>query len=106
MSDWIDRNKLIDILEAEEIEFNRLGQEAFVPSDKTHYFGEACGVYRAIVRVEQCDAIDAVEVVRCKDCMWYGNDELDKPHWCQFHGRMTLNDDFCSDGEKRKCQST
>lgn len=57
-----------------------------------------------------CDAptVDAVEVVRCKDCKsWeqYNACDGSKPHRCMnlnaiFHMR-TAPDDFCSYGERR-----
>lgn len=49
--------------------------------------------------------IDAVPVVRCKDCKnWAGNgaviDEL--PHWLPCKGEMRQPDWFCSDGERQE----
>ena len=46
-------------------------------------------------------SMDAVEVVRCKDCKFY-EPELDwwKCSWCKAHDHETLDDDFCSRGEK------
>lgn len=40
--------------------------------------------------------VDAVEVVRCKDCMWY--DECD---WCFFSVGYIPPDGYCSYGERR-----
>ena len=48
-------------------------------------------------------SVDAVEVVRCRDCKWFGKigcainivDESDKPH----------EDDFCSRAERRTDES-
>jgi hypothetical protein len=64
-------------------------------------------VRRAILRFEPEAAyilngvrkVDAVEVIRCKDCKWW------KTPACYFHspGRCIprLENDFCSDGERR-----
>lgn len=40
--------------------------------------------------------VDAVEVVRCKDCKWYSDD-----YCCQF-GDDYGDDWYCADGERRE----
>ena len=54
--------------------------------------------------------LDAVDVVRCEDCVnaqydcmvrrITGNGETLKVYWCD--GREVLGDDFCSRGERRE----
>ena len=61
-----------------------------------------------------CDApaVDAVEVVRCKDCVNMGNrPPLPKGYredcgWCVMNGHAVLPEDFCSNGETadEKCR--
>ena len=59
--------------------------------------------------LDNLPTVDAVEVVRCKDCKhWKLIDGLN-PHWeCQIfyglheYGYLTGADDFCSYGERRK----
>lgn len=55
--------------------------------------------------------INAVEVVRCKDCMWYtiarlkkdGTDDLRcKRSYCALWGNYLKPDYFCADGERRE----
>lgn len=55
--------------------------------------------------------IDAVEVVRCKDCIWYEiyqlkkdgtDDRRYKPSYCASLGYQTRPDWFCGDGERRE----
>ena len=48
-----------------------------------------------------CDAptVDAVPVVRCKDCLWRHDDS--SPTWLPCMGRETPDDWFCADGERR-----
>lgn len=55
-------------------------------------------------------AVDAVEVVRCKDCKfyetgveYYGGGTKDV---CRFLKRQTQEDDFCSYGERRADDAT
>ena len=54
--------------------------------------------------VECAPTVDAVEIVRCKDCRWYKFETwADKPY-CAF-GRTwqdTDEDDFCSHGERKE----
>ena len=63
-------------------------------------------VYRAL---NDLPTVDAVPVVRCKDCkFWnkgkllYGSDLCN----CKAHGGYFLPDDFCSDGERREENET
>ncbi len=45
--------------------------------------------------------VDAVEVVRCKDCKEWEYDE-NFSGWCAMWRRRTLGDHFCSYGERRQ----
>ena len=46
--------------------------------------------------------VDAVEVVRCKDCKHCSQNTPDGLHWCDEHEVGSLmDDDFCSYGERR-----
>ena len=49
--------------------------------------------------LEDVERVDAVEVVRCRDCKWYQPD-VDK--WCGYFECMGFEpDDFCSQGERK-----
>lgn len=67
--------------------------------------------YRAMKRaeafVEEMPAVDAVEVVRCKDCLNCGmkasikyDGYRDDVRLCMLHGIAVLPDDYCSGGVK------
>lgn len=45
-----------------------------------------------------CDAptVDAVEVIRCKDCQ-----QMLQKGWCSLHNTPMAQEDFCSYGERR-----
>ena len=45
--------------------------------------------------LNNCPTVDAVEVVRCKDC-WKSDDGL-----CSYHFKNVPGKDFCGDGERR-----
>lgn len=58
--------------------------------------------------IDKLPTVDAVEVVRCKDCKsWEQYNACDgtKPHRCMNHDaifyKRTAPDDFCSYGERR-----
>lgn len=61
--------------------------------DRVHV-GEPGGARRLIA---EAPAVDAVPVVRCKDCE-FGQ----KPTVCERLGTVVLPNDFCSDGIRRK----
>ena len=60
----------------------------------------------------QAPTIDAVSVVRCRECKWYGgdgweSDESRRRHWCnrvsEWGKCIHVNaDDYCSYGERRE----
>lgn len=59
--------------------------------------------------IEKTPTVDAVEVVRCKECtsccLWYPEKQAGKeaiPGWyCKEYKRYRRPDDFCSYGERR-----
>ena len=51
------------------------------------------------VKVEDASDADVVEVVRCKDCRYCGNDEMFDEMWCD--GKRVSADWFCADGERK-----
>lgn len=72
--------------------------------------GVADGFLLARDDVKQAPTIDAVEVVRCKDCRWF-NDRLKRdgaednryaPSICTLHGRPHSNTYFCANGEVKE----
>lgn len=50
--------------------------------------------------VANAPTIDAIEVVRCKDCKYY-DDECPYPV-CNYHEDNVKETDFCSRGERRE----
>lgn len=81
---------------------------------------ETAVFYRALhEEVEQAKTVDAVEVVRCKDCKYAA--EIENPYikdfcvpgvkWCKacrgdtsqgFSESIVLPDDFCNEGERKE----
>ena len=48
--------------------------------------------------IADAPTVDAVEVVRCKDCKWYNRNEDIMPQSgsCEFHEMVKMDWDFCS----------
>ena len=54
-------------------------------------------------RIDRAPTVDAVQVVRCKDCRFLGDENIGLHDCDHFRGPMRVElDDFCSYGE-RKC---
>lgn len=56
-------------------------------------------VFEAVkIALEKAPTVDAVEVIRCKDCKWYNRDEFIMPQSgsCEFHETVKMDWDFCS----------
>lgn len=59
------------------------------------------GFNDGIAEVEEAPAVDAVEVVRCKDCIHYEKTMLYSECWHEL-GMINVYDDcYCSRGERR-----
>lgn len=78
---------------------------------ETHLDNLADGFTEADRIIRKIPTVDAVEVVRCKDCKYYCQDkingaicrhpELDYDIECYDHWINTNPDDFCSYGERK-----
>ena len=70
--------------------------------DKTKGYNtlkERMGLEVAIADLGDMPTVDAVEVVRCKDCK--GSKKLTTCYFCRISGMTHEADDFCSWGERR-----
>lgn len=73
-------------------------------TDKLIY---ASAARRAILReeprlaycIDNIKGVEAVEVVRCRECGLYGDGRYNQ-HYCTLSGIPTDGDDFCSYGER------
>lgn len=51
--------------------------------------------------IDEAPTIDAVEIVRCKDCINNDANCSGEENWCYKFGYVVDDDDFCSYGEKQ-----
>ena len=95
----IDADAVYKILESCEI------RKATIGNPLTDWeYGYTCGIERAEDEIECATTVDAVPVIRCKDCKHYYADPWGYGN-CVFEGgvsRRTKTSDFCSWGERRK----
>ena len=72
----------------------------------TEYDESGCGVdYKAVPVdvINQAPAVDAIEVVRCKDCIHCGRSPFGYSPtmgWCKLRGEHRRYDYFCASGAK------
>ena len=67
-----------------------------MPND---YYGDLC-IGDALKEIDDAPTIDAVPVVRCRECKHYQTDVLFNHNYCC--GRRRKPDDYCSYGERRE----
>ena len=77
--------------------------DALLSTENQHYAILADEMYVTVRRVELMPTIDAVPVVRCKDCKHSLKDDLFRTRWCQKPGHVKEVKDefFCADGERK-----
>ena len=94
---------------------NRIAEIKKIYCDGCDNYGgvkcRACWVDDAMCLIDDATTVDAVEVVRCKDCKYYFQDEiygeicrhpeLDFEIECYDHWINTKPEDFCSYGERK-----
>lgn len=51
-----------------------------------------------IIDIEHAPPVDAVPVIRCRDC----NEYQQNFHWCKLHDGEMQPTDYCSYGERRE----
>ena len=90
-----NEKRLIDANDALEVLCNYCGVEGCCPEG-------GCAEYQKISKIP---TVDAVEVVRCKDCRkchpWEAPNGA-TGYECDYHGEDVKLDDFCSYGERRE----
>lgn len=79
--------------------------EAFETDTDMQRWDSGCWIrYKMFERaIKAAPTIDAVEVVRCKECRFGHIDHcLGQTCWiCGFTGRVTIGDGYCNEGVKR-----
>ena len=86
-----------------------LAAERYTVAHEAHGMGtvvwseDLISVSNALDTVRSIPAVDAVEVVRCRECECYPKDfDEDSWNWCCGIGDDTKPNDFCSQGQRRE----
>lgn len=64
---------------------------------------EGAAIFRCICQLDDAPTVDAVPVVRCRDCKrWQRHSEVNRDYGdCRRYSSTMRYDDFCSQGERR-----
>lgn len=79
------------------IDGDKLLKDLYVPFCYTDDDNLGWAYLKVEKAVREQSSIDAVEVVRCKDCEHYCDDE-----WCDINEAYFEEDDFCSYGKRKE----
>lgn len=101
MTDLISKSALVDRLSDEAVNA-KAKEESSCANATTYYAGIKCGFWNAAIIADNFPTIDAIPVVRCKDCKhsesWYSNRRRCFL-WCET-GSSVWDDGYCSYGER------
>ena len=70
--------------------------ELLLVSDKAYD-----AVHAVIERINNAPTVDAVEVVRCKDCRFFEDEDYYGNCYCEEWGNITNANGYCHDAERR-----
>ena len=90
----IDKDALIKSMKSHTVEDNGLTND--------YKAGLTDSIRAAVALAENASTIDALPVVRCKDCKHYQTDVLFNSNYCC--GRRRKPDDYCSYGERKESE--
>lgn len=81
---------------------NLINRDALIEDLKKDSMYEYIKQYRVDETIQAQKPVDAVPVIRCKDCEWYESETENTVSWCPLTGRKGLReDDYCSRAERR-----
>ena len=92
--------KRLDLIDRQALGIGRCNPDAF-PVQNRGYCAGWNGVINLIV---QAPTVDAVEVVRCKDCKWCRYSKVHDVQWCDHESGLCdaiVGNEYCSYGERR-----
>ena len=101
--------RLIDADEAYTDLYHELEMEIIPEEDDEYYplhFGRREGIGKAMDLIKDLPTIDAVEVIRCKDCIysWEGAEGEYFCHWDEDNQTRTEADGYCHRAKRREEQ--
>lgn len=109
MSDLINREALLaDLMPYYNDWKRKYNSLDWDNSEKRYCAGVATALFDAICHVRAAPAVDAVEVVRCRDCKYYRLDPRDQPSSLCWRNSPAVRapNGFCDLGKRRGKSST
>lgn len=73
--------------------------------EKAFYHEIDCVSYVEEEDIDKAPTVDAVQVVRCKDCK-YSKEYSDKQFTCKWFDTLVFPNGFCSNGKRREANET
>lgn len=101
--EWIREEKRMSLINREALA-DAMYEEAFEKDSEEQKWDSGCWIrYKMFERVVfDLPSVDAVEVVRCKDCKHWNTACLPQDcGWCEKDNHGRLSDFFCKNGERR-----
>lgn len=98
----IDADKLIDDLS--DLKKSPWANEPWLSDQRKLGMREAIDMIQSIVRVDS-QTVDAVPVIRCKDCKYYSCGTVEGKHLCmsvKYRFTPTTEDEWCSRAERKE----
>lgn len=90
----IDANEVVEniIAERDKIPYELVSEKPF-----KHGNSMRGGIRKALRCIEQAPTVDAIPVVRCRECTEFDETEHECSHWYEFR-----ENDFCSYGKRKE----
>lgn len=103
--DLISRSAMLDDLRGSYNDLKNIYDKLHYPDEKEICKAELATFMEVILRVKDAHAVDAVEVVKCRDCYYWMKAKVNRSGGlvCPKSGMEIVATDFCSRAEKRKC---
>lgn len=84
------------------IDADKLKKDVLDLPDCYNGFSDTYDKAMILALVDEQPTVDAVEVVRCKDCKWHEYEEAGMVYCPNMVGSWVGEDGYCSGGERRK----
>lgn len=100
----IDANALAELLKDERDFYKKMYDYMKQPceQDERAIIGAYYTAYsKSYHIVKDAPTVDAVQVVRCKDCQWFDANDDYYDSYCDKNGISVEEDFYCADGERK-----
>ena len=104
MTDLISRSAVLDVINEERRFVEDLRKTTVDSEDMAHNTGQLACVLGLAIKIKKLPAIDAVPVVRCRECCYHAKDG--ESLYCTYHDNINVTEEFyCATGEVKDAQA-